>query len=86
MGFLHPVHDGLLNKLGLELDAGRTLRLTVIFLPVIRKYSQPEMQKTAPVSSLKAIIQEGRQQTRSIDISGMLEISRSEERRVRVRG
>jgi len=81
MGFLHPVHDGLLNKLGLELDTRQNIKVNGDFLPVIPKYLQPEMQKTEPVSSLKQYIREGRQQTRSIDISGLRKISRSEGKR-----
>ena len=32
MGFLHPVHDGLLNKLGLELDARQNIKVNSDFL------------------------------------------------------
>jgi len=81
MGFLHPVHDGLLNKLGLELDTRQNIKVNGDFLTSNPKIFAAGDAKDGASLVVKAIYSEGRQQTRSIDISGIRKISRSEGKR-----
>jgi len=66
MGFLHPVHDGLLNKLGLELDTRQNIKVNSDFLTSNPKIFAAGDAKDGASLVVKAIYS-GRQAADSIN-------------------